>query len=236
MRPEEVAMAQHASSAAADAARAARAGRVWALVAALWAAYLVLDLLAGPEALRILMKGLLMPSLLLWVLVALGPAAPRLLVAGLVLATVGDVGLEFDSTFLVGMAGFLAMQVCYVLGFIGLGAWPAVRRNWPIAAGYLAFWVVVNLVLGPRLGDLRIPILVYSLALCVMAVCAAGVDRRVGTGGLLFLVSDMIIGLDLADLDFAGRASVVMVTYLAAQYLIATGWARRVRSDVVVPV
>jgi uncharacterized membrane protein YhhN len=195
----------------------------------------VLVALGGPEAVRIVIKGLLMPSLLLWVLVALGPAAPRLLVAGLVLATVGDIGLEFDATFLLGMAGFLAMQVCYVLGFIGLGAWPAVRRNWPIALGYLAFWVGANLVLGPRLDDLRIPILVYSLGLCVMAVFAAGVGRRVGTGGLLFLISDMLIGLQLADLDFAGRGVVVMLTYLPAQYLIATGWARRVRPDVPVP-
>ena len=29
---------------------------------------------------------------------------------------------------------------------------------------------------------------------------------------------------------------VVMVTYLAAQYLIATGWARRVDPNVLVPV
>lgn len=229
-------MAQHTSSATPDAARAGRARRVWALVAALWGAYLLMDVVGGPEAVRILVKGLLMPSLLLWVVVALGPAAPRLLVAGLVLATVGDIGLEFDATFLVGMAGFLAMQVCYVVGFIGLGSWPAVRRNWLIAAGYLAFWVGANIVLGPRLGDLRIPILMYSLALCVMAAFAAGVDRRVGAGGLLFLISDMLIGLDLADLDFTARGVVVMLTYLAAQYLIATGWARRVRSDVPVPV
>jgi uncharacterized membrane protein YhhN len=208
---------------------------VWMIITALWLGYLAMDAFGVSGPVHTLVKGLLMPSLLLWVVVALGPAAPRLLVAGLVFATIGDVGLEFDALFLVGMAGFFSMQVCYVLGFIGMGAWPAVRRSWAVAAGYLAFWVAANAVLGPRLGELRIPILLYSLALCVMATFAAGVDRRIGLGGLLFLISDMLIGVDLADLGFPGRGMVVMVTYLAAQYLIATGWARRVDPMVIVP-
>jgi uncharacterized membrane protein YhhN len=216
--------------------RAGGTAWMWVVVGVAWSAYLVLDLIPAADTARILVKAVLMPCLLLWVLVSLGGSAPRLLLAGLALATVGDVGLEFDATFMIGMAGFLAMQVCYVLGFIGLGAWPAVRRRWPIAAGYLAFWMAVNAVLGPLLEDLRIPILVYSLALCVMAVFAAGVDSRVGVGGLLFLVSDMLIGLDLAGLGFPGRGLVVMVTYLAAQYLIATGWVRRLRPEVPLPI
>ena len=90
-------------------------------------------------------------------------------------------------------------------------------------------------VAGAQPGDLRLPILVYSLAVCAMAAVAAGVDARVGLGGLLFLASDMLIGLDLADLDFPGRGTVSMVTYLAAEYLVVTGWARHLRRDAPVP-
>jgi uncharacterized membrane protein YhhN len=208
----------------------------WVIIGVLWLGYLLMDVAGATGPAHTAVKGLLMPSLLIWVVLALGAAAPRLLVAGLALATIGDVGLEFDALFLVGMAGFFGMQVCYVLGFIGMGAWPRVQRAWPIAAGYLAFWVAANAVLGPRLGDLRVPILIYSLALCVMATFAAGVDRRIGLGGMLFLISDMLIGVELADLGFPGRGLVVMVTYLTAQYLIATGWARRIDPDVLVPV
>ena len=208
----------------------------WVVVGTLWTGYLLMDAVGAVGRSQTAVKAVLMPSLLIWVLLALGAAAPRLLVAGLAFATIGDVGLEFDSLFLVGMAGFLTMQVCYVLGFIGMGAWPNVRRNWAVAAGYLVFWVAANALLGPRLGDLRIPILVYSLALCVMATFAAGVDRRVGIGGMLFLFSDMLIGVDLADLGFPGRGMIVMLTYFAAQYLIVTGWARRVDPDVLVPI
>ncbi len=208
----------------------------WVVVGILWTGYLLMDAVGAVGRSQTAVKAVLMPSLLIWVLLALGAAAPRLLVAGLAFATIGDVGLEFDSLFLVGMAGFLAMQVCYVLGFIGMGAWPNVRRSWAVAAGYLVFWVAANALLGPRLGDLRIPILVYSLALCVMATFAAGIDRRVGIGGMLFLFSDMLIGVDLADLGFPGRGMIVMLTYFAAQYLIVTGWARRVDPDVLVPI
>jgi uncharacterized membrane protein YhhN len=220
----------------ATAASLSRQRIAWVVVGVLWAAYLIIDAVGATGASHTAVKGLLMPSLLIWVVLALGAAAPRLLVVGLAFATLGDVGLEFDALFLVGMAGFFAMQVCYVLGFIGMGAWPRVRHNWTVAAGYLVFWVAANAVLGPRLGELRIPILIYSLALCVMATFAAGVDRRVGLGGLLLLISDMLIGVELADLGFPGRGLIVMVTYLAAQYLIATGWARRVDPDVLVPV
>ncbi|HSK25933.1 MAG TPA: lysoplasmalogenase, partial [Jiangellales bacterium] len=184
-----------------------------ALYVVLGTAYTVLRALdvGGPA---VLLKALLMPTLLLWVVLSLGRRTPRLVVAALALATVGDVGLEFEAGFLIGMAGFLGMQVCYVVGFLRLGAWTRVRDRWWVGAAYLVVWLGANLVLGPRLDDLRIPILVYSLALTVMATVAAGVDRRVGLGGLLFLVSDLLIGFDLAELDFAGRGSVVMVTYL----------------------
>lgn len=212
------------------------AARLWWLVGGLWLGYLLLDLAGVGGPVHTLVKGLLMPSLLLWLVASLGAATPRLLAAGLVLATVGDVGLEYDATFLVGMAGFFAMQVCYVVGFLGLGAWPRVRASWGVALGYLAFWVAANAVLGPRLGELRIPIAVYSLALCVMATVAAGVGRRVGLGGLMFLVSDMLIGLDLADLGFPGRGLVVMLLYLSAQYAITTGWARHVDPAIRLPV
>jgi len=208
----------------------------WVVVGVLWVGYMVMDAAGAAGPWHTVVKGLLMPSLMIWVILALGTGAPRLLVAGLAFATLGDVGLEFDALFLVGMAGFFMMQVCYVLGFIGMGAWPRVRHNWTVAAGYLGFWVAANVVLGPRLGDLRLPILLYSLALCVMATFAAGVDRRIGLGGMLFLVSDMLMGVDLADLGFPGRGLIVMVTYLAAQYLIVTGWARRVDPHVLVPV
>ena len=205
----------------------------WVLVAVIWAGYFLVRALGAPEEVENLAKALLMPTLLVWVLVALRAAAPLWLVLGLIFATVGDIAIIY--VFELGILGFLVMQLCYIVGFISLGAVAGLRARWPVALGYVVIWLAVNLGLGEQFGDLRIPILVYSLAICVMGALAAGVGARVGIGAALFLISDMFIAFGEVDIDFTGRAALIMPTYLAAQYLIATGWARRVDPNVVVP-
>ncbi len=206
----------------------------WLLVALIWGSYLLLRAAGAAGWIEHLAKSLLMPALLLWVLVALGSGAPRWLVAGLVFATVGDIAILY--VFELGILGFLVMQICYTMGFLGLGAWGGLRPRWWPALGYAAIWLAVNVGLGPQFGDLRIPVVVYSAAICTMAALATGVSHRVGLGAALFLISDMFLAFGEAGIDFAGRSAIVMPTYLAGQYLIATGWARRVDPDVVVPV
>jgi uncharacterized membrane protein YhhN len=206
----------------------------WGVVGATWSTYLVMQVTGFEGPLRLLVKGMLMATLLGWVLVALGPRAPRWLVAGLAFAVLGDVLL--DVRFEVGMVGFLLMQISYIVGFLRLGAWTGLRARWPVGVAYVIVGVGANIALGPHLGSLAIPVLVYSTAILSMAALASGVDSRVGLGGLLFVISDALIGVDKAGAGFPGRGMVVMVTYLAAQYLIATGWARRVDPDVLVPV
>jgi uncharacterized membrane protein YhhN len=204
--------------------------QAWAVVAVLWTAYVLVLLLDVGEPTHLALKALLMPSLMLWVFVALGVQAPRLLLGGLALATVGDVGVAFEPpVFLAGIAGFLGMQVAYSGGFLRMGAWSALRGRWPVPAAYLGLWSAANLVLGPMLGDLRVPVLVYSLALVAMASLAAGSDRRVAVGGLLFVVSDLLLGLRRAGHDFRGNRVLVDTLYLLSQYLIGTGWVRGVR-------
>jgi uncharacterized membrane protein YhhN len=206
----------------------------WGVVGATWLTYLMMQVAGFEGPLRLVVKGMLMATLLGWVLVALGPRAPRWLVAGLAFAILGDVLL--DVRFELGMVGFLLMQICYIVGFLRLGAWTGLRARWPVGVAYVIVGLGANIALGPHLGSLAIPVLVYSTAILSMAALASGVGSRVGLGGLLFVISDALIGVDKAGAGFPGRGMVVMLTYLAAQYLIATGWARRVDPDVLVPV
>jgi uncharacterized membrane protein YhhN len=206
----------------------------WLVVGVSWGGYFLIRAAGAAEWIQHAAKWVLMPALLLWVLVALGSAAPRWLVAGLVFATVGDIAILYVFEF--GILGFLVMQICYSVGFLGLGAVEGLRRHWSAILVYAAIWLGVNIGLGPQFGDLRIPVLVYSLAICIMAALATGVSTRVGIGAALFLVSDMLLAFGEAGIDFAGRSAIIMPTYLAAQYLIATGWARRIDPDVLVPV
>ncbi len=219
---------------AASATAVGRQRTAWAVVGVSWGAYLVMEVTGFDGPVRTVVKGTLMATLLAWVLVALGSRAPRWLVAGLAFALLGDVLL--DIRFEVGMVGFLVMQLCYIAGFLGLGAWAGLRARWPIGVTYLLVGVGANVALGPHLGALAIPVVIYSTAILTMAALACGVGDRVGVGAALFVISDALIGVDKAGAGFPGRGLVVLVTYLAAQYLIATGWARRVDPDVLVPI
>ncbi|MBU2668281.1 lysoplasmalogenase [Actinoplanes bogorensis] len=104
---------------------------------------------------------------------------------------------------------------------------PRAGAAWVAPIGYGVLWVVANALLWGQLGALRLPVLVYSLALVTMAAAAAGVSRRVGIGGALFLVSDLLIGIGAAGLRVPGHDVVVMTTYAGALVLIVTGWNRR---------
>jgi uncharacterized membrane protein YhhN len=203
---------------------ATRARAALLLVAITWTAYfLALHVLPWDGAERVL-KGLLMPVLLLWVLASAGRAAPRWLVAGLVFATVGDIAI--DISFVAGMVGFLVMQLCYIAGFVRTGAAQRLRQRWWPALLYAAIWLGANLALGPQLGELQVPVAVYSLAICVMAALATGLNARVGIGAALFVVSDALIAAGEAGVDLPLRSVLVMPTYLAAQWCIASGWLR----------
>jgi uncharacterized membrane protein YhhN len=203
----------------------------WVLVVYLVVA--VLDVVGGQitavDVLGTALTPVLLVLLLVWVLLNRGRRAPRLLVAGMVAAWFGDVALDGpgDTRFLLGIGLFLVMQVCYMTGFVQLGAVPWLRARWFVPVGAAALWLALNIVLGPSLGDLRWPLAVYSAALVTMATLSLGVSARVGTGGVLFLVSDLLIGLGAADLDFPLRGLLVMATYAVAQLLIVTGWVAR---------
>ncbi|MGC5012311.1 lysoplasmalogenase [Streptosporangium sp. DT93] len=198
-----------------------------AALAAFWvcsAAHLVL-LAVGDGPLNSVTKALLMPLLAAWVLARRGPLP---LVAALLLSWGGDVALDVDGLFLAGMALFAAAHVCYVTFFVRRGAFAALRRRPLIPVLYAVLWAGLVALLWPGLGDLRLPVAAYSLLLTATAVTAAGLGPRIGAGGALFLVSDALIAFGLADLPRPPSADlVIMATYIAGQYLLASGIVAR---------
>lgn len=173
-------------------------------------------------------KPLLMPPLIAYLTVVARPAGSWLIAVALGWATAGDVALMFPglTAFLIGMGCFLGTQLGYLAAFLRRG-----RPRWTPVIGYGLLWAAVNLTLGPRLGPLRIPVLVYSLALVAMATAATGVSRRVAAGAGLFVLSDLLIGLAAADIWLPAHRPAVTVTYLTAQLLIVTGWVAAPRRE-----
>jgi uncharacterized membrane protein YhhN len=183
---------------------------------------------AGPVRwLEYVAKPLLMPALIVVLLAALGRRAdavgPVLLAAGLVFACGGDVALLFSGpvSFLAGMALFFVMHLAYAGCFVAAGALAGLRGRWWVPVLYGAAWLALVAFTATRLPvPLAVALAVYGLALFGMASLAAGRDRWLGLGGLVFAVSDVLLGLGAAGVRFAGLDVVVMVTYVVAQAVI----------------
>ena len=152
------------------------------------------------------------------------------LVAALTLHAVGDGLLNLGSEYLLaGMVAFFLGHLGYIAAFLPhrypLAQLP-IRRRAAIAALTLAM-ISLTVYIWPMLhGPLAIASPIYSLALSAMAV-AAILGRWQGpwvvAGALLFVISDVVLGLKL----FAGQetlAPVIWPAYAAAQILMPLGY------------
>lgn len=210
-------------------------GNRWFVVFLTVAGLHLVGQLTGLTLLHLTTKPLLMPALLAWFLTVTPRSRLRTLVAvGLGWSWLGDLGLmpSGEGWFLAGLGAFLVAQLTYAVAF-----WPS-RRDSVFARPlltlpYLAVLAGLLAALWGDLGDLRVPVTVYAVVIVTMAMLATGIDRLVGVGAALFVASDALIALD--TLAGAVRLPVhgfwVMLTYLAAQLLIATGVASTVRTQ-----
>ncbi|MFJ2592865.1 lysoplasmalogenase [Streptomyces erythrochromogenes] len=199
-----------------------RLGRVALASFAVAAAADLGSLLADWHLGHVIAKPLLMPLLVAYVITR---GAPRLLVAALLFGWGGDLALLFDAevAFLVGMGSFAVGHVCYLVLFAKRPA------NALLGGGYaLALLGTVALLWSDLPADLRIPVAGYSLLLTAMAFRSSALGLRAGIGGALFLLSDTLIATGVAEWPQPPRPDFwIMATYLAAQYLLATGATTR---------
>ena len=158
----------------------------------------------------------------------------RWILAGLALGAVGDVFLlgRGQRAFLGGLVAFLLGHLAYVAGMAALvppAAWlgaAGVAAALPIAGGLAALaW------LWPRLGALRVPVVIYVAAIAAMvvgALAAAGAGALpapqrtwLAAGAALFFVSDLAVARE----RFVARGFINRMwglpAYYAGQLLIA---------------
>ncbi|WP_137990179.1 lysoplasmalogenase [Streptomyces vilmorinianum] len=186
----------------------------------------LISLLAGAELGHQIAKPLLMPLLAAY---AATCSAPRTLIAALLFGWGGDVFLlsDADWAFLVGMGSFAAGHVCYLVLFG--------RRRTRVLLG-LAYGVALVGTVAALWGDLpaelRLPVAGYSLLLTAMAYRASSLGLLAGLGGALFLLSDTLIATGVAHWPQLPAPDFwVMLTYIAAQYLLALGVLRAMHGE-----
>ncbi|MEV8628840.1 lysoplasmalogenase [Streptomyces sp. NPDC051079] len=184
------------------------------------------SLLVGVEAGHQAAKPLLMPLLAGY---AVSRRAPRSLVAGLLFGWGGDVFLLFDAdgAFLVGMGSFAVGHVCYLVLF-------GRRRTSPVlGVAYGVALLGMVTALWPGLpDDLRVPVAGYSILLTAMAYRSSSLGLLAGAGGALFLLSDGLIATGVAGWPQLPAPDFwVMLTYVAAQWLLTEGTLRATYGD-----
>lgn len=163
-----------------------------------------------------------------------GPTYATLIAVGLVFSAVGDVCLVFPDRFVPGLASFLTAHLVYVGAFLLGASGGGVAPAW--IAGLALFAGMFFRFLRPHVGRMRIPVACYVTAIAAMAWAAA---RRAGgpdvpepsatralAGALLFMTSDGILATNRFVRRFASAHGWVMLTYYAAQTLIALSVVR----------
>jgi uncharacterized membrane protein YhhN len=151
-----------------------------------------------------------------------------LLVGVLVLAACGDIAIELD--FLTGGAFFAAAHLVAVELY---------RRNRHPRPSPTQLLIGLSLLIGTPLvswllsGDVQIA--VYAIFLGTMAAMAwmSHYPRyRVGTGAVLFVLSDWLIFARMGPLDLEPANSILIwPLYYAAQIMIATGIVQCLRGE-----
>lgn len=156
-----------------------------------------------------------------------GARYQQAVVIGLACSLAGDVLLMLPrDRFVAGLASFLLAHVAYIVAFsagVPIGTAPALLV--PLAAmAALFLWL-----LWPGLGKLRLPVVLYSATILLMVWQAWGWhwafdtpgSRLAALGATLFMASDAVLALNRFRRPFPGAQAVIMLTYVAAQALIA---------------
>jgi len=178
-------------------------------------------------------KGILSSLFILAAVIQPHPVAAyyRFLLAGLLFCLVGDVCLAMPQkkAFLVGLVSFLVGHVLYIFAFgavAGAGLWTLAGFPVILVASGIVYWR-----LGPHLGAMKLPVLLYVLVITAMLTGAWAVLGEPGispsgrgmifAGALLFYVSDLFVARHrFVKKEFFNRL-VGLPLYYAGQFLLA---------------
>lgn len=204
-----------------------------AALALVTALHLLAQLVAAEGILADVTQILLMPLLfgaLYCATSAKRPRLVRLVLIAVVFSWLGDTVPRFmggDSGFLVMVGFFLMAQLFYIAAL-----WPYRHSSVAVRAlpalPYLAVFAGLVLACAPGAGGLLVPVLIYGLALVLMAMLSTGLGALAGVGGAIFLISDGLIALrSFTTWELPGASFWIMLSYVVGQGLITVTVVRQ---------
>lgn len=174
-----------------------------------------------PVPILCLMIGVFQSNLVRW--------AKVFLLLALVYSLAGDIVLTLPIILQIeiGIGCFFLAHCCYIVLFLKSFEFNSTRFLWSLPI-FLVMIVVVYF-LTPYLGDLLIPVMLYFAVWTLMVFSAFQVKREctvVASGVILFLLSDIVLALNLFMYPDINVTIFVMFAYYAAQFFLTWGLVR----------
>lgn len=149
----------------------------------------------------------------------LGDTLPRLF----------DEGSDTAFWFLVGC--FTLAQIAYIAAFLPF-ARRSIAATRPVLLVPYAVAVLALFFLTMDEGSVVSPVMIYVIAIVMMAILATGLDRVAAAGAIVFMVSDALIALRaIGGVELPLHSVLVMLTYVVGQVLLVSAIAHRDRAD-----
>lgn len=199
--------------------------------------YLTITALNLEEIARVL-KPFLLPILLIAVYFSNRFSSKKILLTALTFSWIGDIVLLFANQgelyFIVGLVAFLISHVFYIVLFNKQTVTKSISNKISFGAGIgliLLYFFGMITTLGPKLGPLTVPVVVYAIVISSMLYFAlkgsyqwnAIPYQSVLVGALFFIASDSILAFNKFYQPIPYASFLIMITYLAAQYGIVWG-------------
>lgn len=147
----------------------------------------------------------------------------------LALSALGDLFLALKDQqrfFLYGLATFLAAHVAYLAAFLPHAAMPEGGALVAVIATLAAAGAFL-IVLVPRLGKMKVPVIAYFAVIMAMTAAAWSIPHAswlLGAGAVIFAVSDSLIAVRKFLNPFPGSHVAVWTTYVAAQFMMTAAF------------
>ena len=184
------------------------------------------------------LKPLILPILMVIVTFSENFPTKKILLTALLFSWIGDIILLFSDKgelyFIFGLVSFLVSHLVYIVLF---NKQQTIREN----DNKVQFWLGVFLILGyftfmiftlfPKLGPLKIPVLVYAIVITTMLFFAfkgslkwtIPANKYIFIGAIVFVSSDSVLAFNKFYTPIEHASFYIMATYCLAQYLIVKG-------------
>ena len=163
----------------------------------------------------------------------------RMILFALVFSWIGDVTLQLavlrEDFFLLGLASFMVTQLLYTVAFFSTCGPGVLARRLYLLVPVAAYGGGILWLLWGGLGDMTVPVTVYTVVILTMLVAAINRREKVNpqsyrlvlAGAILFILSDSMIAINKFHQPFELARVAIMGSYITAQFLIAVGCVRQ---------